>query len=247
MQDNIVAEQVRLIFHNDDKTPVEFVISMLRTVLGKSERDARMVNTEVQEQGQCSCGPYPASVGKAMLEEAELRIREAGHPLQISCESAANDDVEEDEDVPFMHAYEALAWHFAGTTPSALVTVVRQFPLHMVADVQVALDRLFSPPVGFYGLHEEYRNELEFAQLLRADRRAVALAPPQYLDVDVGETTPVKCLRNGLWLCVHGGLRYAVVLSRFREYSSQPLLRIELAVPAGSVGEIFVERCFCRA
>jgi len=246
MQDDAVAEPVRLIFHNDDETPVEFVISMLRTVFGKSERDARLATVEVQEQGQCGCGPYPASVGKALFEEAELRIREAGHPLRVTCESAANDDVEEDEDIPFTHAYETLAWHFTGTAPSALVTMVRQFPLHMVADVQVALDKLFSPPVGFFGLHEEYHNELEFAQLMRTDRRAVALAPPQYLDVDVGETTPVKCLRNGLWLCVHGGLRYAVVLSRFREYSRRPLLRIEIAVPAGSVGEIFAERCFAE-
>ena len=126
------------------------------------------------------------------------------------------------------------------------MTAVRQFPLQMVADVQVALDKLFSPPVGFFGLHEEYRNELEFAQLLRTDRRAMALAPTQYLDVDVGETTPVKCLRNGTWLCLYGELRYAVVLSRFREYSRQPLLRIEIAVPAESVGEIFAERCFAE-
>src|SRR5581483_11883243 len=118
MQDDVVAEPIRLIFHNDDKTPVDFVVSLLRTVFGKSERDAHLVITEVMEQGQCGCGPYPASVGKALFEEAELRIREAGHPLRLTCESAANDDeedVEEDEDVPFTHAYEALAWHFADT------------------------------------------------------------------------------------------------------------------------------------
>ena len=74
----------RLIFHNDDNTPVEFVISLLRTVFGKSERDARLVTTEVPEQGQCGCGLYPASVGKALFEEAELRIRKAGHPLRVT-------------------------------------------------------------------------------------------------------------------------------------------------------------------
>ena len=86
----------------------------------------------------------------------------------------------------------------------------------MQADVQVALARLFASPVDFFGIHEEYRNDLDFAQLLRDGRQAKALAPPQYLDVDVGEAAPVKCLRNGLWLCAHGELPYVVVLARFR-------------------------------
>jgi hypothetical protein len=62
---------------------------------------------------------------------------------------------------------------------------------------------------------------------VREGQRALALAPPQYLDVDVGEVEPVKCLKNGLWLCLHGELPYAVVLARFREYSPEPLLRVE--------------------
>jgi len=96
------------------------------------------------------------------------------------------------------------------------------------------------PPL--FGIHGEYRNDLDFAQLLREGRRAQALAPPQYLDVDVGEAAPVRCLKNGLWLCLHGEAPYAVVLARFREYSPDPLLRVEIAVPAGDVGEKFAER-----
>jgi AAA+ superfamily predicted ATPase len=114
----------------------------------------------------------------------------------------------------------------------------------MAADVQGGLDRLFSAPIAFFGIHEEYRNELEFAHLLRDGRQARALAPPQYLEVDVGEATPVKCLRNGLWLCQQEEIRYAVVLSRFREYSSEPLLHVEIAVVAGREGEDFAECCF---
>jgi hypothetical protein len=70
----------------------------------------------------------------------------------------------------------AFDWHFSGTPPSALVTRVRQFPLHMQADVQVAISRMFASPSGFFGIHEEYRNELDFAQLLRDGRQAKALA-----------------------------------------------------------------------
>jgi ATP-dependent Clp protease adapter protein ClpS len=240
---DVCAKSVALIFHNDTKTPRDFIVSILRTVFGKSERDAVVFTLQIGKRGKYGCGPYPAPVGQALLEEAQHRVLEAGHPLRITSEEVAN---AADEDVAFTYACEALDWHFAGTPPGALVTLVRQFPLHMAADVQVAIDRLFSSPIDFFGIHEEYRDGLEFAQLLRDGRRSLALAPPQYLEVDIGEVAPVKCLRNGLWLCQHDELPYAVVLSRFREYSDEPVLRIEIAVSADPEGKGFAERCFAE-
>jgi ATP-dependent Clp protease adapter protein ClpS len=241
----LFAESVRLVFHNDDKTPEEFIISLLRTVFGRSEREARTFVAEISEHGEAACGPYPAAVAKVLIEEIELRVGEAGHPLRVTSEDAANAS-DEAQEVTFAYACEALDWHFTGTAPGALVTVLRQFPAHMQADVQVAIDRLFPSHIGFFGIHEEFREEVNFAQLLRTGRRAQALAPPQYFDMDVGEATPVRCLRNGLWLCLHDGLRYAVVLARYREYGEEPMLRVEIAVPAGSAGEAFAGRCFAE-
>ena len=247
MQDAVdtSAEAVQLIFLSDDKTPVDFIAWLLQTVFAKSEREAGHAVAQICEQGSAACGPYPPVVAKALFDECERRIREAGHPLSIVSKEAA-DAPDDTPEVTFAYACEALNWHFTGTPESALVTRLRQFPFHMQADVQVAIDRLLSSSIGFFGIHEEYRDGLDFAQLLREGRRAQALAPPQYLDVDVGEETPVKCLKNGLWLCLHGELPYAVVLARFREYSPDPLLRIEIAVPAGEAGEGFAERCFAE-
>jgi ATP-dependent Clp protease adapter protein ClpS len=242
MQD-VCAESVVLVFDNDDKTPTEFVVSLLRTVFAKSERDALVVTTYMDKYGRCACGPYPAAVGEALLAEAEQRVRETGYPLRITIDDAAN---AAELEPAFAYAYETIDWHFAGMPASKLVTTVRQFPLHMAADVQVAIDRLFASPVGFFGIHEEYRDELEFAQLLRDGRRAPALAPPQYIEVDIGDEAPVRCLRNGLWLCQRGELRYVVVLSRFRTYSPSPVLRVEIAVQAGAEGDAFAGRCFAE-
>src|SRR6266404_8623414 len=98
---------------------------------------------------------------------------------------------------------------------------------------------------GFSAFFEEHRYEtLTFAGLARDGRHAQAIAPAQYHDVDVGESAPVKCLNNGLWLCETDGLRYAVVLSSHREYSREPGTRIEIAVPVGAEGAEFVQRCF---
>ena len=146
----------------------------------------------------------------------------------------------------FDHACDALAWHFAGIPRDQLVSTSRLFPGHMRADVQAAVDRLFSgSPIRFFGIHEEHRYEtLSIAALTRDGRNAHAIAPAQYHDVDVGESAPVKCLNNGLWLCRTDGLRYAVVLSSHREYGYESGTRIEIAVPAGAEGAEFVQRCF---
>jgi ATP-dependent Clp protease adapter protein ClpS len=146
-------------FHSDDNTPVEFIVSLLQTVFAKPERETPHIVAQLNEQGASACGPYPAAVAKALLDECERRIREAGHPQRMTGEEAA-DTPDEAQDETFAYACEALNWHFPGMSTNALVTRLRQFPFHMQADVQVAIDRLLSSPVGFFGIDEEYRNEL---------------------------------------------------------------------------------------
>jgi ATP-dependent Clp protease adapter protein ClpS len=145
----------------------------------------------------------------------------------------------------FDSACDALAWHFAGIPHDQLVATSRQFPGHMRADVQGAVDKLFSAsPIRFFGIHEGYRYEtLTIAALTKRGQNPHAIAPAQYHDVDVGESAPVKCLDNGLWLCRDGELRYAVILSSHREYAREAGTRIEIAVPVGAAGSELVQRC----
>jgi len=147
---------------------------------------------------------------------------------------------------PFEYACDALTWHFAGVPRDQLVATSRQFPGHMRADVQIAIDRLFAETqVRFFGIYEQHRYEtLTIATLSQNGRSAHPIAPAQYHDVDVGDDSPVKCLNNGLWLCQSDGLRYAVVLSSHREYGHESGTRIEIAVPAGARGAEFVQRGF---
>jgi ATP-dependent Clp protease adapter protein ClpS len=272
------AGAVRLVFHNDDDTPQEFVAELLRTVFGRAESDAVAFASLIDQQGKAACGPYPPSVADALLEAAQQRIRAAGLRLLITSEDAggdhchlcgaaapkneiplkgkiaclcgacvlavagASDQMQGDE---FRFVCEALASHFAGIARTRLVTTARQFPGHMRADVQVAVDKLLASPIRFFGVHEEHRYEtLTFAGLMKDRRDAQAIAPPQYHDVDIGEAAPVKCLHNGLWLCRTEQLRYAVLLCLHREYDREPAIRIEIVVPAGSAGDAFVQRCF---
>jgi ATP-dependent Clp protease adapter protein ClpS len=280
------AHHLEVTFHDDDETPMQFVVELLHSVFKKQLADAVRFTEAIHNNGKASCGTYPHEIASELLEAARRRIRASGHPLRITSEPVESDDEmlaarcklcgalsgenrvslkgtvtllcddclyavasrlpEVTGKKQFEYAFEALNWHFAGIPRDQLVASSRQFPGHMRADVQAAIDRLFSEsPLRFFGIHEEYRYEtVNIAALTRVGRDAIAVAPAEYQDVDVGQSEPVKCLVNGLWLCRTGDLRYAVVLSSHREYRNEPGTRIEIAVPAGAEGAEFVQRCF---
>ena len=280
------ASPVRLILHNDDETPEDFVIELLHAVFKKPVAEAARLAAAADKYEKAICGTYARDAANELLESARQRIRASGHPLLITSEAVAEGDevngglcklcgalssenqfsvkgmvalvcddcmFEIASNLPeltgkkqFDTACEALTWHFVGIPQDQLVATSRQFPGHMRADIQVAIDKLFSAsPIRFFGIHEQYRYEtLTIASLVRNDRNTPAIAPPQYHDVDIGEGTPVKCLNNGLWLGQVGALRYAAVLSSHREYGYETGIRIEIVVPAGASGGEFVQRCF---
>jgi ATP-dependent Clp protease adapter protein ClpS len=287
---NVQAEPglLQIVIRDDDETPVDFVVDLLRTVFKKSEAESKRLVEKITKYGDAVCGIYPEDQAKKLLAASRRRTRAAGHPLALRsekvtddgdisdyhcrlCGSFFNEDGEELEGAAallcsdclyeisrtlpesatsrqFEHACDALAWHFAGIPNGQLVTTSRQFPGHMRADVQGAVDRLFSAAsIRFFGIYDRYRYEtLNFASLIRRGRDPYAIAPAQYHDVGVGEIQPVKCLDNGLWLCSTGEMRYAVVLSSHREYNREPGTRIEIAVPTGAAGSNFVQGCFAE-
>jgi AAA+ superfamily predicted ATPase/ATP-dependent Clp protease adapter protein ClpS len=281
------AGYLRVSFHDDDETPVEFVIELLHSVFKKPIFDAMRFTEGVKRYGDAVCDVYPRDVGNELLEAARRRILASAHPLRITSKAVVSSGAEELErrcklcgtlarknriflkgnltlicddcmdevtsnqpeltrTKQFEYACEALAWHFAGIPQDQLVASSRLFPGHMRADVQAAVDKLFSAsPIRFFGVHEQHRYEtMTIATLTRDGRDAPAIAPAQYHDVDIGESEPMKCLQNGLWLCRTERLRYAVVLSSHREYGYESGIRIEIAVPAGAEGGEFVQRCF---
>jgi ATP-dependent Clp protease adapter protein ClpS len=282
----VETEYLQLVLHNDNETPEDFVLELVRSVFDKPATEAQALTAKVSEVGKAVCGTYPSAVAEALLKTSQQRIRAGGHPLLVTAEalpghdgagtgqcdfcSAAKEESqilisgrtahicdrcilararnlsEFSADKHFKYAYEALAWHFAGIPQDQLVTTSRVFPGHMRADVQSALDKLLSVSSSrFFGIYEQHRYEtMTFAALTRDGQYAHTIAPAQYQDVDIGETEPVKCLNNGLWLCRTNDLRYAVVLSFHREYGHEAGNCIEIAVPAGAAGAEFVQQCF---
>jgi ATP-dependent Clp protease adapter protein ClpS len=168
-QPSAVNASVQLFFHNDEHTPLEFVIQLFRDVFGKHAQDAFALALLIDQQDKVACGPYPPSVAQALLEAAQERIARAGHPLRITSELAGDASAPNPSDLlQFEYGCEAIDWHFADIPSDQLVTTVRRFPGHMRTDVQAAVDKLFASPVRFFGAYEEYRYEaLTFARLKR--------------------------------------------------------------------------------
>ena len=77
---------VRIVFHNDDETPLGFVVELLRGVFGQSEADALAFAGTVDGEGRAGFGAFAPDEARALLTVAEQRIKAREHPLRLSVE-----------------------------------------------------------------------------------------------------------------------------------------------------------------
>lgn len=127
-----------------------------------------------------------------------------------------------------------LGAHFAPLALEELVVVRRDFPHWMRPDLQTALETLFAGPSGarFTGARIRDRDfDFRFADLAQAGD-GIAVGPSEYLDVDIGEAQPMRCLTRGLWLAESDNVRFALLLDA-REGYRDFRVRLEIATPPG--------------
>ncbi len=138
----------------------------------------------------------------------------------------------------------ALKHHFRKPLQD-LVTSSRTFPLTARVDVQFALEKLFSQnsDAKLLGVHTQYQHEtLTIAHLLGNQHFPVVVAPLQHEEIDIGETLPARCLRQGLWLAKEGALPYAVLVSPAFRFGHPEGTHIEIAAPPGEPGSELTRR-----
>jgi ATP-dependent Clp protease adaptor protein ClpS len=76
----------KVIFLNDDHTPMEFVIDVLMSVFKHSETVARELTLEIHETGAAIAGVYTFEIAEHKGVEASKLAQENGFPLQIRVE-----------------------------------------------------------------------------------------------------------------------------------------------------------------
>jgi hypothetical protein len=140
----------------------------------------------------------------------------------------------------------ALKRHFGKTRLHDLVTSSRTFPIAARVDTQLALETLLTrPAVKLYGVHRQYSHEtLTFANLMQNVHDPAVISPLQYEEVDIGDTMPARCLRQGMWLAISGTTPFAVLISSAQSFGRTNGGHLEIAVPPGEAGATLSRRLF---
>jgi len=76
----------KVIFLNDDSTPMEFVIAILIEIFKHTTDSAKDIMLQVHETGSGVAGIYSFEIAEAKAVEATNTARTNNHPLQIKLE-----------------------------------------------------------------------------------------------------------------------------------------------------------------
>ena len=76
----------KVIFLNDNATPMDFVIEILTGIFRHSPDTARDITMEIHEQGSSVVGIYNFEIEEQKAVEATTLSRSHGFPLQIKVE-----------------------------------------------------------------------------------------------------------------------------------------------------------------
>ena len=76
----------KVVFMNDDYTPMDFVAALLVEVFHKSVEDAKVITMSVHKQGKGIAGVYSREIAETKAIKSVQIARNSGHPLLIQAE-----------------------------------------------------------------------------------------------------------------------------------------------------------------
>lgn len=76
----------KVVMLNDDYTPMEFVIELLKGVFNKTTEEANRLTMEIHNRGSAVCGVFTRDVAETKADMAIDYARREEHPLQCVCE-----------------------------------------------------------------------------------------------------------------------------------------------------------------
>ena len=76
----------KVMLENDDFTPREFVVKVLKTVFRITEEEAYHKMMTAHQQGNCVISVYTRDIAESKAKEATDMGKEAGHPLMFTIE-----------------------------------------------------------------------------------------------------------------------------------------------------------------
>ncbi len=85
--DLIEPRKFKVIFLNDDKTPMEFVIDILMNIFKHDQARSNELTLKIHNEGLAVVGVYPYEVAEQKGIETTHIARQAGYPLVVKVES----------------------------------------------------------------------------------------------------------------------------------------------------------------
>jgi len=76
----------RVILHNDDYTPMDFVVMILMEIFHKNSDEAEDIMWRVHTQGKAVCGVYTYEIAETKAEQVKMSAKESGYPLLATIE-----------------------------------------------------------------------------------------------------------------------------------------------------------------
>ena len=81
-------KRYRVIMHNDDFTPMEFVVEILIDIFHKDLLEAERLMLMVHENGRAAVGSYSYDIAVTKVQAASERAKEEGFPFRMTVEEA---------------------------------------------------------------------------------------------------------------------------------------------------------------
>lgn len=78
----------KVIILNDDYTPAEFVINVLREVFNKTEEDANKLMLAIHQTGKAQVGSYTKEIAETKVQITMDAARDYNYPLTAYAEEA---------------------------------------------------------------------------------------------------------------------------------------------------------------
>jgi len=82
----------QVVLLNDDFTPMDFVVEILRRFFQKSGAEATRIMLAVHHEGRGVCGIYPMEIAESKVALVRQNSRKHGHPLQCIMEKAYGEE-----------------------------------------------------------------------------------------------------------------------------------------------------------
>jgi ATP-dependent Clp protease adaptor protein ClpS len=76
----------KVMLENDDFTPREFVVKVLKSIFRMTDDEAYLVMMAAHQQGNAVVSVYTRDVAESKAKDATDMGREAGHPLMFTIE-----------------------------------------------------------------------------------------------------------------------------------------------------------------